>query len=271
MIDAIPSGMSFVVMLAFFAAGATGSLLSQKKDALANTVSGFFAIVGSLWGLIFAVTALITGYSASFTISALSFPLLSLSFHIDALSAFFILIISLIALFCSLYGIGYIKHFYRKYNIGSLGFFYHLFIANMILTVSAANGIAFLIAWEVMSLASYFLVVYDREDKSNVKAGFLYLVMMQIGTAFIFLTFLLLYKFTGSFDFDAMRSGAALIPLSVKNIVFLFAMIGFGTKAGIIPFHIWLPSAHPAAPSHVSALMSGVMIKTGIYMMVRIF
>jgi hydrogenase-4 component B len=137
--------------------------------------------------------------------------------------------------------------------------------------VSFSNGIAFLIAWEIMSLASYFLVVYDRSHENNVKAGSLYLAMTQVGTMFILLAFLVLYKYTGSFDFEAIRSLAAVIPMSVKNIVFVLALIGFGTKAGIIPLHIWLPEAHPAAPSHVSGLMSGVMIKTAIYIMIRIF
>ena len=141
----------------------------------------------------------------------------------------------------------------------------------MLLVVSASNGLFFLIAWEIMSVSSYFLVVYDRNDRNNVKAGFLYLIMTHAGTAFIILSFLLFYKYTGSFDFETIKSGVALIPLYIKNAIFIFAMIGFGTKAGIIPFHIWLPGAHPAAPSHVSGLMSGVMIKTGIYMMIRIF
>jgi hydrogenase-4 component B len=271
MIDIAASQMCFLVLLSFFAAGAIGSLLLRKKDAPANMVSSFFAIAGALWGILFAVSVFISGHAVSFTACASPFPLLSLSFHIDKLSAFFIFVISLIALFCSIYGAGYVKHFYRKYSIGALGFFYHVFIAGMLLVVSASNGLFFLIAWEIMSVASYFLVVYDRNDRNNVKAGFLYLIMTHAGTAFIILSFLLFYKYTGSFDFETIKSGAVLIPLYIKNAIFIFAMIGFGTKAGIIPFHIWLPGAHPAAPSHVSGLMSGVMIKTGIYMMIRIF
>ncbi|MBI2436186.1 MAG: hydrogenase 4 subunit B [Candidatus Magasanikbacteria bacterium] len=114
-------------------------------------------------------------------------------------------------------------------------------------------------------------MVYDRNDEANIKAGFLYLVMTHIGTACIIVAFLLIYNFSHSFEFETMRLSISAIPSFVKNIIFILVLIGFGTKAGIIPFHIWLPSAHPAAPSHVSALMSGVMIKTGIYMMIRIF
>jgi hydrogenase-4 component B len=119
--------MSFMVTLSLFAAGAIGALLAQRKDALANGASASFAIAGSLSGLVFSIATLITGSTVSFAMPSL-FPLLSLSVHVDALSAFFIFIISLIALFCSIYSIGYVKHFYKKNNIGSLGFFYNIFI-----------------------------------------------------------------------------------------------------------------------------------------------
>jgi len=271
MIEFLSSQTSFLIFIAIFIAGAIGSLVLRKKDELANWWSSFFAIAGSLWGLAFSVSTFIAGHGLSFVAGKSSFPLLTLSVHVDMLAAFFIFVISLVALFCSIYGIGYVKHYYKKYSIGALGFFYHLFIAGMLMVVTASNGIFFLIVWEIMSIASYFLVVYDRNDENNVKAGFLYLVMTHVGTAFIIFSFLLIYKYTGSFDFEAMKSGSALIPSTIKDVIFVLAMIGFGTKAGIIPFHIWLPSAHPAAPSHVSGLMSGVMIKTGIYMMIRIF
>lgn len=271
MIQTIASPIGSLILILFFAVGAIGSLIYQKKDTFANMWSSFFALAGSLWGLIFSLSAIITGCNFSFVLSSSFLPLLSISFHIDMLSSFFIFVISLIALFCSIYGIGYVRHFYRKYSLGELGFFYHLLIASLFLVVTASNGLFFLIAWEVMSIGSYFLVVYDRNDKDNVKAGSLYLIMTHIGTAFIIFSFLLLYKFTGSFDFTVIKSSIATVPLFIKNIIFIFALIGFGTKAGIIPFHIWLPAAHPAAPSHVSALMSGVMIKTGIYMMIRLF
>ncbi|MEK7150893.1 MAG: proton-conducting transporter membrane subunit [Patescibacteria group bacterium] len=271
MIDAIVLSSGFIVLVSCFVIGAIGAVLLRKHDALANIWSSFLAIVGSLCGILFSFLALGFSQVTSFTLGSFISPLVSISFTIDKLSVFFIFVISLVALFCSLYGIGYVKHFYKKYSIGALGFFYNLFIVGMLLVVTASNGLFFLIAWEIMSVASYFLVIYDRNDQKNVKAGFLYLVMTHIGTAFIILAFLLLYKFTGSFDFNSIRLGSALIPAYIKDIVFVLAMIGFGTKAGIIPLHIWLPVAHPAAPSHVSGLMSGVMIKTGVYMMIRIF
>ncbi|MDD5773077.1 MAG: proton-conducting transporter membrane subunit, partial [bacterium] len=271
MTEIITAPISFYILVLLFSIGAAGSLLLRKDDISANIWSSFFAIAGSLWGLLFSLMIIISGNALSFMAGISPFPLLSLSLHIDMLSAFFIFTISLIALFCSIYGIGYVKHFYKKYNIGVLGFFYHLFILGILFVVTASNGIFFLVAWEIMAVASYFLIVYDRDEKNNIKAGFLYLVMTYVGTAFIIAFFLLLYKFTGSFDFEVIRAGAMLIPLYIKNIIFVLAMIGFGTKAGIIPFHIWLPAAHPAAPSHTSAFMSGVMLKSGIYMMIRLF
>ena len=261
----------FIGTLSSFAVGGIGSVLLRKNEVLANRWSSSFAVLGSIAGLFFAGLITVSGYDMSFSLGALIVPFFSISFHVDKLSAFFIFIISLISLFCSVYAFGYIKHFYKKYDIGALGFFYNTFILGMLLVVSSSNWLFFLIAWEVMSIASYFLVIYDRNDPQNVKAGFLYLVTTHVGTAFIMLAALLLYKFTGSFDFRIIWANSSLIPLSVKNIIFILAIIGFGTKSGIIPFHIWLPDAHPAAPSHVSALMSGVMIKTGIYMMIRIF
>jgi hydrogenase-4 component B len=271
MINLLVSPTGFIVLLALFFAGAVGSLAFRTNDALANRWSAACAIAGSFWGICFAVLAILSKKGCSRAFQFGPFPLFSLSFHIDMLSAFFVFVIALIALLSSVYGLDYVKHFYKKYDIGALGFFYNVFIFGMLIVVTADNALWFLVAWEIMSVASYFLVIYDHKNPENIKAGFLYLVMTHVATAFIMLAFLLLYKYTGSFNFAALRAGAALAPGSIKNVVFILAMIGFGTKAGIVPLHVWLPSAHPAAPSHVSALMSGVMIKTGVYMMIRLF
>ena len=268
MLALILSPAGFFLVIATYAAGALGALLLDKYDRPANLWGNLFAIAGSVLGILFSGAVLITGTFPAFGIPT-SFPLLSLSFRIDYLSAFFMLLISFIALFCSIYALGYAGHFYRKYPLGALGFFYNTFIAGMILVVTAHHALCFLLVWEIMSLTSYFLVIYERREAENIKAGSLYFIMTHIGTAFILFAFLLMYGATGSFDFGEIGNGMAAAPQSLRNAVFVFAIIGFGAKAGIIPFHIWLPAAHPAAPSHVSALMSGVMIKTGIYMLAR--
>lgn len=271
MTECIASPHGFLAILLLFALGATGSLLLGGNDRAANYWSSFFAGMGSLAGIIFGITALFAVRPLYFTVGSSFFSLLHFSFLIDRLAAFFIFIISLISLFCSLYGMDYVRQYYRRYNIGALGFFYNLFIIGMLLVVSATNGLFFLLAWEVMSVASFFLVIHERHEPENIKAGVLYLIMTHIGTALIIAAFMLLYKFTGTFEFSLIRAGAGTIPPGLKNAVFVLSFLGFGTKAGIIPLHVWLPGAHPAAPSHVSGLMSGVMIKTGIYMMIRVF
>lgn len=144
-----------------------------------------------------------------------------------------------------------------------------LFVLSMLLVVAAGNIFFFLIAWELMSLSSYFLVVFDNENKKSVTAGTIYMVMSQFGTALLIIAFLLMYKYAGSFDFNAIAQALTVLPAKQKDIIFLLLFFGFGTKAGIVPLHIWLPYAHPQAPSHISALMSGVMIKTAIYGMIR--
>src|SRR3972149_7575729 len=194
----------FFLVLILWGAGAFGSLAFRKNDSMANWWGNSFAILGAIAGLVFSLSVLISisTFSMSFTSSL---PLLSLSFKVDALSAFFILVISLISLLASIYALGYVKHYYGKYNIGALGFFYNIFLAGMVMVVSANNALFFLIVWEIMSLASYFLVIFEHREKENVKAGSLYFIMTHLGTAFIILTFLLLYRATGSLDFSVIK------------------------------------------------------------------
>src|ERR1035437_2460547 len=223
MLELITSQISLFILFSLFFAGAVGSVLLRKYDSLANIWSSLFAIAGSLWGLLFSLTLIISGHTLAFSIGDSPFSLFSLSFNIDLLSAFFIFIISLIALFCSVYAIGYVRHYYRKYNIGALGFFYNSFILGMLLLLTASNGIFFLIGWEIMAIASYFSIIYDRHDQENVKAGFLYLVMTYVGTTFIIVAFLLLYKYTCSFDFATIKNAVISLSAGVKNVVFLAA------------------------------------------------
>lgn len=186
---------------------------------------------------------------------------------LDALGAFFLLPILILSLAATIYGPAYLKQHVAPEKIKSIWSFYFLLLFSMISVVLAHNIIFFLLVWELMSLTSFFLVIHQSENESSRKAGWLYLSLTQIGTAFIIIFFLLLSKNAASFDFSSIDSN--LIDPKTATLCFFFALIGFGTKAGIMPLHIWLPEAHPAAPSHVSALMSGVMIKTGIYGIIR--
>ncbi len=184
---------------------------------------------------------------------------------LDALSAFFLFLILLLSFLTALYGTQYLDPSEKK--LGPHWFWFHLLTASMMLVVCSANAVLFLAAWELMSLSSYFLVVLDHDHKEVRRAGLLYLVASHIGLAFLTFFFFSLGEQAGGFDFDQfLQPGLAL---SNPTLLFLCALVGFGIKAGLVPFHVWLPEAHPAAPSHVSALMSGVLIKMGIYGLVR--
>lgn len=147
--------------------------------------------------------------------------------------------------------------------------FFNLFILSMYGVLLSGNIITFIVMWEGMTVISYFLVTFER-DREAERAGLVYAVMTHIGAASIIALLLILYKYTGSMEFNGMREGAPFMPEGVRSMVFILALAGFGAKAGIVPLHTWLPRAHPAAPSNISALMSGVMIKTGIYGIIRI-
>jgi formate hydrogenlyase subunit 3/multisubunit Na+/H+ antiporter MnhD subunit len=182
---------------------------------------------------------------------------------LDPLSAFFLLPIFILSGIAALYGSEYLHGYRMQKSLGVCWFFFNLLVASMALVVIARNGVLFLMAWEVMTLASFFLVTFEDEDERVREAGWIYLVATHCGTAFLLVLFLLLGREHGSLDFDQFTAAAG------PGLLFVLAVIGFGAKAGFIPLHVWLPEAHPAAPTHVSAVMSGVMIKTGIYGLVR--
>lgn len=272
--DFILSPTSVILLISLFLIGGVGALFLSRFYGDEGRIAGFwahgFAFAGSLLGLALAGSVLFFGQGIAFSLPG-TFSLLPFDFRLDGLSAFFLGVIALVSLATSLYGFSYQKHFYGKYDVGIFGFFYNIFVGSLFLVPMANQGLFFLFVWECMSLASYFLVIYEYRKDENVRAGFLYFLMTHFGTAFIMLAFFLAYKATGSFDFDVWRQAVGTIDPMLQTLIFLFVLIGFGTKAGIIPLHIWLPEAHPAAPSHVSALMSGVMIKTAIFMFIRFF
>lgn len=191
---------------------------------------------------------------------------------LDPLAAFFLLVLSVGGLLASLYAIGYSQTYRtRRKNLGLFVSGYHLFFLSMLTVAVANNTYLFLLAWEGMSLVSYFLVSFEHESPQVRKAGLLYLIMTHLGTAFLLGMFLILFVSTGqNLSFDAFRLGAGGMSAMARDLVFLCALVGFGTKAGLMPLHFWLPRAHPIAPSHVSALMSGVMITLAIYGLVRV-
>ncbi len=190
-------------------------------------------------------------------------------FLFDPLSLFFLFVIFIISLPSAVYSLGYLKGGYSSAKITLAWFLLLIFVLSMAFVVTVSNVLVFLVFWEIMSLVSYFLVVFDTKHEKSIQAGMIYIIMTHIGTAFLIAAFMMLYKHAGSFDFNAIKSACQIMPGQTKNIIFLLLLAGFGTKAGIVPLHIWLPYAHPQAPSHISSIMSGVMIKTAIYGIIR--
>ncbi len=225
---------------------------------------GCFAVSLVLVGLSLAVL-LRHGAVASVLVLPMGLPGVGANFRLDALSAFFLLVISIGGAAASLYGVGYGHAEHAPLRVLP---FYAVFLAAMTLVVLAADAFTFLLAWEFMSLVSWALVVAHHEEPANIRAGYIYLVMASFGTLCLLLALGLLAGASGDYAFAAMR--AARPSPTLAAIVALLVLVGAGSKAGIVPLHVWLPLAHPAAPSHVSALLSGVMTKVGIYAFIRI-
>jgi hydrogenase-4 component B len=251
---------------AFFAliAGAFLSLFLRLKPALA--VSAVTVCAASALALPAAFRAVLTGGGDILTVRW-GLPMAEMALSIDPLSAFFMLPVLIVSPLCAVYAFGYLPDGRNSRHFGFPAFFLNMLVLSMLLLFCVRNGLVFIIVWEIMTLSSYFLVVTDWEKKKTALAGWLYLVAAHIGAGFIFAVFALLGG-GGSMGFDSFHIDAAASP-ALASMVFVFALIGFGVKAGLMPMHIWLPEAHPAAPSHVSALMSGVMIKTGVYGFLR--
>ncbi|MBF0605939.1 MAG: hydrogenase 4 subunit B [Magnetococcales bacterium] len=199
-----------------------------------------------------------------------------LNFHmrLDPLAGFFLTVIGLLSFFVSLYSIGYVKGYLGQRSVTTLVVFYCLFLAGMSLVVMADDAVFFLICWEVMAAVSYFLVMFEDEHSQNRRAALLYIIVAVVGAACILLSFGVMagnvtgYDGVAVYTFDAMRS--VRLSSGMAAVAFFLAFTGFAAKAGVIPLHVWLPEAHPVAPSNVSALMSGVMLKTAIYGILRV-
>ena len=258
----------FLLTLACFGVGALGALSAAGSPALARIVGHVSALLGAISALTFGVAGLVGG-TMELNIPDL-LPVGGAAFGVDRLSAFFVLVIAVGAIPAALYAIGYTREYAGKHSLAGIGFAFNIFIVAMILIPLARNVLTFLALWELMSLASYFLVITEHEREDTLSAGWVYFVMTHAGFAALFLGFLLLAQTTGSMHFAEWSAAAAHLGPDTRNLVFVLLGIGFGSKAGVIPLHIWLPRAHPAAPSHVSALMSGVMIKVGVYGLLRV-
>jgi formate hydrogenlyase subunit 3/multisubunit Na+/H+ antiporter MnhD subunit len=237
-----------------------------RRPTLARPIvyGGSAILCGGL--LVVALTVLLFGSTpAPVVVLPIGLPLTGAHFTLDPLAAFFLAIVDGGGLAASLYALGYGRH---ERHPGRVLPFFPAFLAGMNLVVGAADAFAFLISWEFMSLASWALVVADHRDPDSRQAAWIYLVMAGFGTLMLLLAFGLLAGADGAYVFAEMRGHAHADW--VGGVVLVLMLLGAGSKAGLVPLHVWLPLAHPAAPSHVSALMSGVMTKVAIYGFVRV-
>jgi formate hydrogenlyase subunit 3/multisubunit Na+/H+ antiporter MnhD subunit len=253
------AGVLFWLVLGFAAL-----LLRQSQTALTRVLFPLGAL-GALFIAGVGVAGLLS--SASSVVLPIGLPDLPFHLRLDALSAFFMVLLGGAAFGVTVYASGYFRNMAAG-SLALLALWYHLFLAGMVTVLLADDAYAFMVAWEVMALSSYFLVTTDHKIPDIRRAGFLYLLIAHVGAVSLLLTFGVLQGGHGDYTFNTMRL-AEMTPFW-SSAVFLLALFGFGAKAGLVPMHVWLPEAHPAAPSPVSALMSGVMLKTAIYGLLRV-
>ena len=252
------------LLVVAYAAGALAALLIRGAPGRALVAAG--SLTGALAGLGLGGVCLGPGPAPTFAAGFL--PLTGLALRIDGLSAFFLIVIGVGGAAVAVYGFGYSSAYEGRYSLRPLGAMLNVLLLAMSLQVMADNALTFLMAWEVVSLSAYCLVLTEHDRPGTLRAARWYIAVTHVGFAALVAMFLLLSAGEPTASFAAMR--AASLPPTARDAAFLLALLGFGTKAGIAPLHVWLPMAHPVAPSHVSALLSGVVIKMGVYGLLRV-
>lgn len=257
----MPLDVALLCVGALLAVGAASIYWRENEDVSRRV----YSLTGGLCAALFLSAVVPRGAHALSTTLPLGLPWLGMHFRLDALSAFFLAVINLAGGAASAYAIGYGAH--EKSPMRILPFF-PAFIAGMNAVVLADDAFAFLVSWEFMSLTSWALVISHHDHAENRAAAYIYLLMASFGTLCLLMAFAVLGGATGAYDFTTIRE----VPKDAwkSGLVLALTILGAGSKAGLVPLHIWLPLAHPAAPSHVSALMSGVMTKVAIYGFIRV-
>ncbi len=253
-----------IVILCWLLIGLIGIIFPRRFTLISRVLFPLGAVCGIVLSLL-ALTGMVAGTQE--LILPIGLPDLPMHLRLDSLSAFFLFLLGATAAGISIYSAGY----FRKSEGTAPGLqclLYHVFLASMACVMLANDGYAFMVAWESMALSSFFLVTSEHRHAEIRRAGYLYLLVAHVGAVGILLSFGVMAGSAGDYTFDAMRDFSAMGIW--PNIAFLLAVFGFGAKAGLLPLHIWLPEAHPAAPSPISAMMSGVMLKTAIYGLLRV-
>lgn len=239
--------------------GAVLSVLFVKQPQTSKAIGCLFGIVAAVCAIVAGCAGIFTGAESASVSTAFAFA--NFSIMINPLSGLLLVVINVLALLAWVYGFAYFNE-YEGRGLGTMGFFMNFFVVSMNMVLTVDNVFWFLVFFELMSLTSYFLVIVEQKPQS-IKGGFLYLIMAHIGFLMIMISMLVMSGITGSFEFSAFRGYD--FGSGIASLCFVLAFLGFGCKAGMFPFHSWLPQAHPAAPSNVSALMSGGMIKIGVF------
>jgi len=248
---------------------AGGLAQSMMTNRLKGKIFALFSAPAALLVILPSFQVLVSGQPLQ-KVFHFPFPLEEVPLVLDGPAAFFVLIIASMGLAAAVYSTGYLKPYVDKGRAAGPHYLnMALLMSFMLLVTVIQNALAFLIAWEIMSLSSFFLVAFENEKKEVFDAALHYLVAMHVGVVFLISAFILLSIKSGGFGFNGFSEVFKNDP-HLASLLFIFFFIGFGTKAGFFPFHVWLPKAHPAAPGHISGIMSAVMIKTGIYGILRI-
>ena len=255
------------ILFAFFGTLLSGCIALLGKGDKAHSVSQIILALANLMGALATFAFLRSGLPQ---LTIIELPILfGASLSLDSLSAIFFLIVTSISFLTSLYAIPYLRRYREIYHLPSLNLLTALFIFGMQGVVLAGNVIGFMFAWEMMSIASFFLVMADRE-KTSIQAALLYFVMTHLGAGAILAGFFILTGGNIFIDLPSIGMWAQNLSSGSLVLAFILFLFGFGSKAGLVPFHAWLPEAHPQAPSHISALMSGVMLKMAVYGFLRV-
>jgi hydrogenase-4 component B len=264
------AGLFFAAGLLAHVTGALSGLATWRRPAVARVAAFSLAILGCVLQSVASCVALLRGTTETWTLP-MGMPVFAWTVRLDPLSAWFNLALAILGFAVSLYSFGYLRPMERTRNLGVLGFFYNLLLLSLTLVFVASDVFFFLVAWEVMALAAFCLVTYEHEKPEARRAAVVFLIMSHAGTGLLLAAFLVLAGFGNTLDFARFHLLASQLPPAERDAIFVLFFLGFGVKAGIVPLHIWLPDAHPVAPSNISALMSGIVIKTGIYGMARVF
>ena len=260
---------AFLFMIAGYLAGAIVALIAPS-DRIARGATAIGAASGSVAGLVVALAVLATGDRFELVRPDMIAVAGGIAIQLDSLGALFLALVCSVGLFAAIYGFTYTADYDGRRSLRFFGLMFNAFLLGMSLVPCAANVFTFLFAWELMAVASYFLVMTEHESSDARAAGLWYAAMAHFGFVLLLPMFLIMAPAPGATAFVDLRAGASALPPAARSTVFALALAAFGSKAGVVPLHVWLPRAHPAAPSHVSALMSGVMIKLGVYGLLRV-